>query len=340
MPKLVYEFLLQCRFKAPLFFLALFMGFSVLKAISDPPVITPPPTHTEESDEEEMQEEDEPSHSMQDLHAIQESFFYKQRTDLDNTLFIDAHLGETYKIRLRYAMVSMFIFNEPIAEVILGDSIGFSSKMLRETQQNSNVLLLKPLQIGIDSNLNVIGKSGKVYAFYIFSTTYTSNKNPALNIYVSDRHFFEHHLDTSGSLALLNSEQAPYQPATDNKRYLIIGQGVNAMRIDRSQIQRNYKVLGAKKRAWFCLWLCKVARKQPIKPLEIFNDTHFTYFKFNHLLSQIKFPVAYKVVDGYDNPINTRVVGDYLVAEDIADKWTLREGKLHACIRRTRQSAQ
>ncbi|WP_199765019.1 TrbG/VirB9 family P-type conjugative transfer protein [Helicobacter felis] len=338
MSRLTYGFHLGHQFKIHGFFLALLMGFVIAKANPNLPTITPPPpTHTEESDEEEVQEEEEPLHSMQDLHAIQGSFFHKRRTDLDNTLFIDAHLGETYKIRLRYAMVTMFIFNEPIAEVILGDLVGFSSKILRETQQNSNILLLKPLQIGIDSNLSVIGKSGKIYAFYIFSTTYTSNKNPALNVYVSNRHFFEYRSNTPGSLALLGSEPTPPpQQTTDNKDYLIIGQGINSMRVDRSQIQRNYKVLGAKKRAWFCLWLCKVARKQPIKPLEIFNDAHFTYFKFNHLLSQIKFPVAYKVVDGYDNPINTRVVGDYLIAEDIADKWTLREGKLHACIRRIR----
>ncbi|CRF43827.1 hypothetical protein [Helicobacter ailurogastricus] len=50
----------------------------------------------------------------------------------------------------------------------------------------------------------------------------------------------------------------------------------------------------------------------------------------------MKFPVAYKVVDGYDNPINTRIVGDYLIAEDIAAKWTLREGKIHACVRKVK----
>ncbi len=294
---------------------------------------TQPPT---QEDMEEVQEEIPATHPMQDLNAIQGSFFYKSRHDLDNTLFIDYHLGETHRIRLRYAMVTMMVFEEPILEVILGDSVGFSTKILGD-QQHSNVLLIKPLQIGVDSNLSVIGKSGKIYAFYLFSTTFTSSKNPTLNVYVSQRHFFAQR--DYQPLALLEPEveDSPPEPLSqEDTRHLKIGDESNAMFIEKSQIQRGYRVLQARKRAWFCLWLCKVAfkRKNPIAPLDIFNDAHFTYFKFNRHHSQVKFPVLYKVVDGYDNPINTRIVGDYLIAEDIADQWTLREGKRHACVRR------
>ncbi|MFC3847707.1 TrbG/VirB9 family P-type conjugative transfer protein [Helicobacter baculiformis] len=289
---------------------------------------------------EEPQTSESAPYSMQDLNAIQRSFFYKNRHNLDNTLFIDYHLGETHKLRLRYAMVTMLIFEEPILEVILGDSVGFSTKVLgTDAHQNSNVLLIKPLQIGVDSNLSVIGKSGKIYAFYIFSTTFTSSKHPTLSVYVSQRHFFTE--KEQQPLALLETELQETQPsyqAQDDAHYLKIGDATNAMFIEKNKIQRGYRLLQAKKRAWFCLWLCKVAfkRKNPIVPLDVFNDAHFTYFKFNRQHSQTKFPVVYKVIDGYDNPVNTRVVGDYLIAEDIANQWTLREGKQHACVRRTK----
>ncbi|WP_235852450.1 TrbG/VirB9 family P-type conjugative transfer protein [Helicobacter vulpis] len=285
------------------------------------------------------EEEEAPLHPMQDLNAIQKSFFYKKRQDLDNTLFIDYHLGETHRIRLRYAMVTMFVFEEPILEVILGDSVGFSSKVLNtDAHQNSNILLVKPLQIGIDSNLDVIGKSGKIYAFYIFSTTFTSSKNPTLSVYVSQRHFFAHQEQPQALLQSPLEEAPPSEQTQDDSHYLKIGDATNVMLVEKSQIQRGYRLLQERKRAWFCLWLCKVGfkRKNAITPLDIFNDAHFTYFKFNRQHSQVKFPVLYKVVDGYDNPINTRIVGDYLIAEDIADKWTLREGKQHACVRRTK----
>lgn len=298
----------------------------------------PQAPHAVQSAHAQEEQEEQPIHSMQDLNAIQGSFFYKSHTDLDNTLFIDYHLGQTCKIRLRYAMVTTMVFSEPIEEVILGDGVGFSTKLLgEERHESSNVLLIKPLQIGIDSNLTIIGKSGKIYAFYIFSTTFTSSKNPALSVYISNQHFFSQR-QTQQPLALLEAKQAMPQVSTDvldAEHYLRIGHGSNAMLIEKSAIKRGYRVLGNKKRAWFCLWLCKVGMSHPIMPSDIFNDAHFTYFKFNHQASQVKFPVVYKVVDGYDNPINTRIVGDYLIAEDIADKWTLREGGAHTCIRRS-----
>ncbi|BCZ17952.1 ComB9 competence protein [Helicobacter sp. NHP19-003] len=275
--------------------------------------------------ESEDPQESPQEHTIQDLHAIQNSFFNKERNALDNTLLIDYKLGQMPKIRLRYAMVTTIVFSEPIAEVVLGDNIGFSTKTL-----GRNVLLIKPLEVGIDSNLNVIGASGKIYAFYIFSTTFTSPKNPILNVYVSNKHFFTDKQAQNQPIAVL--ENKPQVPTSMS--FLKIGQGGNALLVDQNQIERGYQVFGGKKRAWFCLWLCKVAFKAPIKPLDIFNDKHFTYFKFDHVRSQVKFPVAYKVVDGYDNPINTRIVGDYLIAEDISPKWTLREGKIHACVRK------
>ncbi|WP_373876818.1 TrbG/VirB9 family P-type conjugative transfer protein [Helicobacter ailurogastricus] len=277
--------------------------------------------------ESEDGQESPQEHTIQDLHAIQNSFFSRAHGDLDNTLFIDYKLGQMPKLRLRYAMVTTLVFSEPIAEVVLGDDIGFSTKTL-----GRNVLLIKPLEVGIDSNLNVIGASGKIYAFYIFSTTFTSPKNPILNVYVSNQHFFMDKQAQGQPLATL--ENKPQTPT--NQQFLKIGEGGNALLVDTSQIERGYKVLGGKRRAWFCLWLCKAAFKARIQPLDIFNDKHFTYFKFDSHRSSVKFPVAYKVVDGYDNPINTRIVGDYLIAEDIAAKWTLREGKIHACVRKVK----
>lgn len=45
-----------------------------------------------------------------------------------------------------------------------------------------------------------------------------------------------------------------------------------------------------------------------------------------------KFFVIYKVVDGYDNLVNIRIVGDYIIVEDVLVKWILRLGKDYLCI--------
>ncbi len=151
---------------------------------------------TQKSDEvlsDDNSDEDNSLKPMTNFNAIQANFFAKNRSIKDNAHFIHYTIGDTFNIRLRYAMTTTFIFDEPIAQVVLGDDIGFSTKMLGEDKEHliSNILLIKPLQIGVDSNLTIIGKSGKVYSFYMFSTTYTSSKNPALMVYISSKEYFK-----------------------------------------------------------------------------------------------------------------------------------------------------
>ncbi|GAA9987556.1 hypothetical protein VN1000_15440 [Helicobacter pylori] len=100
-------------------------------------------------------------------------------------------------------------------------------------------------------------------------------------------------------------------------------------------MEYGYVIIDKKKRKWYCLWMCKKIVKSKYKddlPTQIFNDEQFTYFKFNRSNARSKFPVVYKVVDGYDNPVNSRVVGDYLIAEDVSNQWNLKLGKAYLCI--------
>ncbi len=157
------------------------------------------PKQTQKSDDaypqnDDNNDDDNSLKPMTNFNAIQSNFFAKNRSIKDNAHFIHYTIGDTFNIRLRYAMTTTFIFDEPIAQVVLGDDIGFSTKMLGEDKEHliSNILLIKSLQIGVDSNLTIIGKSGKVYSFYVFSTTYTSSKNPALMVYVSSKEYFKH----------------------------------------------------------------------------------------------------------------------------------------------------
>ncbi len=370
---------------------------------------------------------------MTNFNAIQSNFFAKNRSIKDNAHFIHYTIGDTFNIRLRYAMTTTFIFDEPIAQVVLGDDIGFSTKMLGEDKEHliSNILLIKPLQIGVDSNLTIIGKSGKVYSFYVFSTTYTSSKNPVLMVYVSSKEYFKHFTSSkketnkeiktthstpnkdikvshnapkkitkklhsikeqnpksknptttktaiANAFLSLNRFKSPSYPPSnalansrkasenfkvisnktktlkehrhsqdemkyvdysakikDDGKFIRIGDNVNHIYINKKKMEYGYVIIDKKKRKWYCLWMCKKIVKSGYKddlPTQIFNDEQFTYFKFNRSNARSKFPVVYKVVDGYDNPVNSRVVGDYLIAEDVSNQWNLKLGKAYLCI--------
>ncbi|MGL2747491.1 TrbG/VirB9 family P-type conjugative transfer protein [Helicobacter pylori] len=281
------------------------------------------------------------NHPMQDLNAIQGSFFDKNRSKMSNTLNIDYSQGQTYKIRLRYAMATLLFFSKPISDFVLGDKVGFDAKIL---ESNDRILLIKPLQIGVDSNISVIDSEGKIFSFYVFSTTFTSSKHPNLQVFIEDKNYYsnaflkpqkENKENTLENAPTNNKPLKEEKEETKEKEEetITIGDNTNAMKIVKKDIQKGYKALKSSQRKWYCLWACSKKSKLSLMPKEIFNDKQFTYFKFDKRLALSKFPVIYKVVDGYDNPVNTRIVGDYIIAEDVSAKWTLRLGKDYLCIR-------
>ncbi len=284
------------------------------------------------------------NHPMQDLNAIQGSFFDKNRSKMSNTLNIDYFQGQTYKIRLRYAMATLLFFSKPISDFVLGDKVGFDAKIL---ESNDRILLIKPLQIGVDSNISVIDNEGKIFSFYVFSTTFTSSKHPNLQVFIEDKNYYSNAFIKPQKENKENKENTLENAPTNNKplkeekeetkekeeETITIGDNTNAMKIIKKDIQKGYRALKSSQRKWYCLGICSKKSKLSLMPKEIFNDKQFTYFKFDKKLALSKFPVIYKVVDGYDNPVNTRIVGDYIIAEDVSTKWTLRLGKDYLCIR-------
>ncbi|MGL2420178.1 TrbG/VirB9 family P-type conjugative transfer protein [Helicobacter pylori] len=280
------------------------------------------------------------NHPMQDLNAIQGSFFDKNRSKMSNTLNIDYFQGQTYKIRLRYAMATLLFFSKPISDFVLGDKVGFDAKIL---ESNDRILLIKPLQIGVDSNISVIDNEGKIFSFYVFSTTFTSSKHPNLQVFIDDKNYYsnafmkpqnkENKENTLENAPTNNKPLKEEKEETKEEETITIGDNTNAMKIVKKDIQKGYRALKSSQRKWYCLGICSKKSKPSLMPEEIFNDKQFTYFKFDKKLALSKFPVIYKVVDGYDNPVNTRIVGDYIIAEDVSAKWTLRLGKDYLCIR-------
>ncbi|GAA9986738.1 hypothetical protein VN1000_07250 [Helicobacter pylori] len=278
------------------------------------------------------------NHPMQDLNAIQGSFFDKNRSRMSNTLNVDYFQGQTYKIRLRYAMATLLFFSKPISDFVLGDKVGFDAKIL---ESNDRILLIKPLQIGVDSNISVIDNEGKIFSFYVFSTTFTSSKHPNLQVFIEDKNYYSNAFmkpqiqeNTLEKTPTNNNKPLKEEKEeTKEEETITIGDNTNAMKIVKKDIQKGYRALKSSQRKWYCLGICSKKSKLSLMPEEIFNDKQFTYFKFDKKLALSKFPVIYKVVDGYDNPVNTRIVGDYIIAEDVSAKWTLRLGKDYLCIR-------
>ncbi|WP_270975878.1 TrbG/VirB9 family P-type conjugative transfer protein [Campylobacter helveticus] len=238
----------------------------------------------------------------QNLNALQGTFFNKKYQGTENTKNLYFENDKTQKIRTRFAMATTLIFETDIKSYILGDSTGFK---IEEIPDLPNAIAVKPLLIGIDTSLTIFTKDNKLHTFYLFSTDYKSNKNPDLVVYVKDEESKKYNEKKQKEL---------------EKDYLIIKEGIAEMRVKKSDIYRGYKQKAKKANAH-------------LLAEEIFDDKQFTYFKYDKKkMPQI--PSVFVVIDKQDSPIETRVIGNYIIAETTAKQFSIVLGDSYVCVER------
>lgn len=73
-----------------------------------------------------------------------------------------------------------------------------------------------------------------------------------------------------------------------------------------------------------------------LKPLMVFDDGNWTYFKMNEQgnFDGKKVPAIYEIQDNFETPANVRVVGSTLIAESVGTSWSLRSGDKFFCVRK------
>lgn len=75
----------------------------------------------------------------------------------------------------------------------------------------------------------------------------------------------------------------------------------------------------------------KISGPERISPIRIFDDGEFTYFQFRDVNADI--PAFFLIdSDGREAIINFRTVGDYIIVERVAPRFTLRHGSDVACV--------
>lgn len=263
----------------------------------------------------------------QDMKSIQRVL--RESGTLEMIRVIKYEDGKTYRIPLRRFISSYFVLSDDkIAFADAGDKFSFEIKVLGVGKYDfQNILQVVPKAVGTDTNITILGESGKIYNFYVYSTDYTYDVQPKSVIYISNS---RQEID---NLQIKNLEADSFKQAQTqiNKNdysideeieYATIGEGIEKIKIRRADIIRDFVQKG----------------DDEFKADEIFRDKKFVYFKFDKDNALRKFPVVYRVVDGIDNPVNTRVIGDYIIAETVDNKFTLRFGDdEYVCVRREEQ---
>jgi type IV secretory pathway VirB9-like protein len=215
----------------------------------------------------------------------------------------------TYKVRLRTSVETLFVLppGEKIVSYSIGDSLVFNYKpILTKSYATHNLFTVRPLAAGADTNLIVVGASGRIYKFYLRSDNHESVYLPHFVVYVS--------LD--GSIPELGDLTLESETIGESKNGIV---HFVSGKVNLSEANFAYVTLKD--------------GDNRLKPDTVFDDGRFTYFHFKRKLGEPRnLPVVYRVADGYDTPVNSRVEGDYLIAETISDRWTIRSGEAHLCI--------
>ena len=235
-----------------------------------------------------------------DLRAVQKKFLDKKYTGYENTIQIPYEDNKTQKIRTRFTMATTIIFESEVESYILGDQSGYK---VEEIPNMPNAISVKPFLIGIDTNLTIFTKDKKIHNFFLYSTDYKNKELPNLLVKILD--------DESKILTQAQMEE-------EARKYFTIKEGIAEIKVEREQMDFSY----VKKAKKYNEWLI---------PSEVFNDDTFTYFKYEKKKNG-KIPAVFAVIDKLDTPVETKVIGDWIIAETRNHKWTIWSGESYVCI--------
>lgn len=141
-----------------------------------------------------------------DLENVQKAFLNKSSKTLSSIKNINYKENKTYKIQTRTLMNTMIVFsNDKIAgEPYYGNKGFIITKLGIGKYDLSNIVMIQPKYIGIDTNLTIIGQSGNIYSFYIYSTDYKSKSIP-------DNVVFIHNQETNtNKIKIVNLEKEEF----------------------------------------------------------------------------------------------------------------------------------
>lgn len=212
---------------------------------------------------------------------------------------------EVIKVRIREFMTSTLVFPqwESIGDIIVGDPSSYGVKSI----QPHVVTITSKDNIGVDSSITLIGKSGRVYTFYVRTEGYNSRHIPDVAVYIK--------VPYSGP-----DPQKPLTTESSPDDYL------EDAYFDPSKISFAFDMAG----------------DESIAPERVYSDGIRTWFDFGERIREQSLPTIYHIDDGVDTPVNVaRDVkgnrhgksqqGTKIVAQ-AAGSFALKHGQKRVCV--------
>ena len=237
--------------------------------------------------------------------------------------------GNVLPIKLRNGMVTMVTL--PNGEQIADAQIGNGGLFDIQATQGERTMFISPMpdNLGSDTNLIVIGKSGNVYTFYLRSEPSNSSEITHSQVDVV--------LDGNASLPMasaasttsgggMNSlfkkkSSTPSTVGVDGEDY----GWIKSMKIDPSEFRFDLDIFVPNPDDYV------------IAPERVWRDRIFTYIDFgDKVIAMTQRPVVSLLVEGGESPVGFRTDGEdgrLLIVEAVGDM-ILRSGQRIVCIKK------
>lgn len=272
-------------------------------------------------------------------------------------------------VRTREYMATTLYFPEweRISDIVVGDQVAFELQRVRP-----NIIALRPVYPGADTNVTALGLSGNLYSFYVRSEGFNSDQISDFAVYVyanapagvrtggGDAGYGSSSPASAGAASASggsagagsvvggsaggsSSGGASLSPGTGggvgdswlDKHGLNSGMALSAGIVPPDYIR---EIAFRPENLQFNMKIfAPTAADAEIAPMRVFHDGIWTYFDFGEKADLVRRPVVYRVVDGVDSMVNTRtagVKGNVLVAEAVGD-FTMKNGDRTLCIFRS-----
>lgn len=227
-------------------------------------------------------------------------------------------------VRLRDGMITNLIIPDwdEAADVLIGDDGTLEARVLR-----GNVVALRPLAVGRDTSVTVIGGSGNVYSFY----ARTEGRNTQV---VTDVQVFVQAAPSKGSVDWFNDQRITTGGSGSGGLAPIpTAARVGEEGVVRSGSASQGEELVSVDRRIFDMKMYEVNKgDRIIAPDYIYSDGKFTYFHFPAGMTDR--PVIRRIVDGVEGRVNSRVGGrhnEIVIVEAVGD-FVLRSGTRAVCV--------
>ncbi|HQS84737.1 MAG: hypothetical protein B7Y25_07385 [Alphaproteobacteria bacterium 16-39-46] len=199
---------------------------------------------------------------------------------------------------------------EEIEDISLGDNDSFLVE-----KKTKNIVSIMPKGEGCDTTLTIIGKSGNVYAFYIRAEGVHSKSLPDIVVYVQ------------GEFSTFSKKKADLE-------HTKTGPESGVMRGFTNHTPADYinSIPFAPENITFSF---KMSAKNPesieIAPQKVYSDGIWIWLDYENTWDRITLPAVYRIIDGVDTPVNTRIKDSKIIVHGTAPL-TLKSGQKVVCI--------